>query len=169
MLLLTTRRHFCQRRRKFFDKSQSLFVHCPSKLVRNRFLQKVMSFTKVVLQTLRTQYWQKRQTFSPRRRKLFAQEPKEIWKIWSIPRIESFVKLFPRTRRRLFWQSRRKRFAWRPKKFHITSENEKKDQSLKIRILSEILLRTPKNPLLTTSRRTIRPNAGQFWAMYEIN
>ena len=84
-LLLTNRRHLWQRRGKFFDKSQSLFVHCPSKLVRNGFLQKVLSFTKLVPQTLRTQFRQKRSKFSPWRRKLFAQHPKEIWKYETFP------------------------------------------------------------------------------------
>ena len=85
VLLMTKRRQFWQRRRKFFDKSQSIFVHCPSKKVRNSFLQKVISLTMVVLQTLRTQFWQKHQTFSPRRRKLFAQEQKDIWRYETFP------------------------------------------------------------------------------------
>ena len=165
VLLMTKRRQFWQRHRKVFDKSQGLFVHYSNKMVRKRFLEKVIYFTKLVPQPLRTQLWQKRSKFSPRRRKLLAQDPKEIWKIWNFPRIECFIRLFPRTRRRQFWQSRRKRFAWRPKKFHITSEKEEKDQSLKIRILFEILPRTPKNPLLTISPRNFRPKAGQFWAM----
>ena len=79
-LLVTSRKQFWQRRRKFFDKSQNLFVHYSKKMVRKRFLQKVVSFTKLVPQTLRTHIWQKRSKFSPRRRNLFAQDAKEIRK-----------------------------------------------------------------------------------------
>ena len=59
-------------------------------MLRKWFLQKVISFTKLVLQTLRTQFRQKRQIFFPRRRKLFAQYLKGIWKYEFFPEMTVF-------------------------------------------------------------------------------
>ena len=124
---ITRKKQFQQRRINFFDKRRSVFPHRPNKKVRKRNFSEKSNFQQVYsTDTYNTALTETPNVFS-QKAKIFRSRSQPDFKIWDYPRNECFLKLLRRTSRRQFWQSRRNFFAWRPKKFHITSKKEAKD------------------------------------------